>query len=1258
MSKELSPVDTNVLIMDEKSSEETKVDKTVSFAGFGKKVNGVLLEKALSQSFDGGDTGDESRGIISRDSVSEHDADDEDDDEDDASSSAPNASDSESAESRRKHRPAMQDSKVVRSTKKLPRKRSSRGETSKARRKSTNDGMARPSTAVHPPHESTGHMEAVLQASAARTPSVEPRQSEGEDNTEAENDESNSDDDNVELEAKVRNPKIVDSSPTGRYVRFNELLGEGSFKKVYLAYDTQQGVEVAWNMVKVSNLKKSAQQRIVQEMQILQTLNHEHIIKFYASWLIKDTQSVVFVTEMMSSGTLKDFIQNRPVRLRIVKRWCRHILHALIYLHEENDPAIIHRDLKCDNIFINGATGDIRIGDMGLASWQRTGNAKSVLGTPEYMAPEMFEENYDEKVDIYAFGMCILEMITKETPYLECSSTPQIYKKVMDGILPEAYHSIIDCPAKAFIYECIKTPEPGCTRPAASELRTRPFLRKTDNDPTDDIDCRELLKDGRERLARLEKKDSTTSLPTRDDRPEEGLSREPGQQEPRKFTPSAAHGGGNAASSAAAETRKKSRKANHVLFPDVDKEEVNDRANKLSPLASHSHTQKADKPVPVIQSTTDPNTRQQEQSVPSSVDVDSDSPAGVSDPIAKGAEVEARFGGDGDWFAGKIQKVNKDGSFGIKYHDHDYEDAVAPGYIRITLASGQKMPLPEYLAQSNTRLDKPRLNTHNSAEAGLTAADVEESQMQMSRMPSSRSLHSDPGREHSSHSSGEVGGVDLKESSPIAPAHKSTGSTSPEEGTESSVPRWSMVAKNAGDDNSPRSELTILFSYHNGPSAMFPFDIDQDQASAVAAELVETLKLPASELDSIALNLLQFRHEYESWRVQNPDSEFRLTVERDQNTRVTAAMSGDTIMGSHVEGTGRGAGQGQKQSNGSTSAGGRGQSVGRKTQEEIDAEELTDDEIAEYDRQIAQEQETYRQIQAEHEERINEIKRRKEERRSQQQQRLSLESGKSGGSALEVEARSRAASTHGQHTGRTAEDARSGTKFKIVSDTEQKTKDQLRREAAEKIKAEKEYIRKKNKEESQTLEAKINRLEGFSLNEPVNKSSSLLGTSALGTAQPVVNSSVGMGTKPGMTLNEKRHKHQLDALESRQKAIQIQSNVDASIMKDPTESDQATGFPAAPVAQHSAASLHAMNTIPPNVAVGPAIVASAPPGVASMPGIIPGTALNNVNLNGTGPLPAAVNLPISSAGSFQQGTPAPLTQQGSSAQLAKEPSAS
>lgn len=60
------------------------------------------------------------------------------------------------------------------------------------------------------------------------------------------------------------------------------------------------------------------------------------------------------------------------------------------------------------------------------------------------MAPEMYEEHYDESVDVYAFGMCMLEMATSEYPYKECTNAAQIYKKVTSvGICNAEYGSYL-----------------------------------------------------------------------------------------------------------------------------------------------------------------------------------------------------------------------------------------------------------------------------------------------------------------------------------------------------------------------------------------------------------------------------------------------------------------------------------------------------------------------------------------------------------------------------------------------------------------------------------------------------------------------------------------------------------------------------------------------------------------------------------------------------------------------------------------------
>ncbi|KAG0238365.1 Serine/threonine-protein kinase wnk3 [Actinomortierella wolfii] len=272
----------------------------------------------------------------------------------------------------------------------------------------------------------------------------------------------------------------VETDPTGRFQRCTESLGKGAYKHVYRAFDQEEGVEVAWNQLRISDLSKKEAQKILSEIEILQSIRNDHIINFYASWATKAPnggERIVFITELMSSGTLKQYLKKTlkgPLKPKVLKSWCRQILQGLVYLHT-HDPPIIHRDLKCDNIFINGNNGQLKIGDLGLAVLRHKTHVSSVLGTPEFMAPELYEEKYNEKVDIYAFGMCVLEMVTREYPYSECTNQAQIYRKVTQGIKPQSLEHVQDAETREFISRCLDHNEK--TRPSAQELLDSDFLK-------------------------------------------------------------------------------------------------------------------------------------------------------------------------------------------------------------------------------------------------------------------------------------------------------------------------------------------------------------------------------------------------------------------------------------------------------------------------------------------------------------------------------------------------------------------------------------------------------------------------------------------------------------------------------------------------------------------------------------------------------------------------------------------------------------
>ncbi|CAK75058.1 unnamed protein product (macronuclear) [Paramecium tetraurelia] len=276
--------------------------------------------------------------------------------------------------------------------------------------------------------------------------------------------------------------QIMEKSPKGRFIRFNEQIGKGTYKTVYRGYDEESGCEIAWNVIHLDQLpQQEERKRISEELSILNNIKHPNIISFINAWVSKNKSEVIFITEIVHGGSLKKHLRKiqRP-RLKILKHWCREILKGLEYLHSIVPYPVIHRDIKCDNIFINTHNNQVRIGDFGLAiKLKQSDFTQSVLGTPEFMAPEIYEEKYGPSVDIYAFGMTCLEMATQKRPYEECTAPNQIYQKVMNRIKPKSLDLIQNQDLKDFILKCLEDQE---KRPTATELLNDKFLQEQEDD--------------------------------------------------------------------------------------------------------------------------------------------------------------------------------------------------------------------------------------------------------------------------------------------------------------------------------------------------------------------------------------------------------------------------------------------------------------------------------------------------------------------------------------------------------------------------------------------------------------------------------------------------------------------------------------------------------------------------------------------------------------------------------------------------------
>jgi Tol biopolymer transport system component/predicted Ser/Thr protein kinase len=183
-----------------------------------------------------------------------------------------------------------------------------------------------------------------------------------------------------------------------------EPLGAGGMGEVYRARDTRLGRDVA---IKVS--KEQFSDRFEREARAVAALNHPHICQLY------DVGPNYLVMELIDGQPLKG-----PLPLELAMKYAAQICDAVDAAHRKG---IIHRDLKPANILV--AKSGIKLLDFGLAKrclQAAAGDATetigltqehSILGTPQYMAPEQLEgKEADARSDIFAFGAVLYEMLT------------------------------------------------------------------------------------------------------------------------------------------------------------------------------------------------------------------------------------------------------------------------------------------------------------------------------------------------------------------------------------------------------------------------------------------------------------------------------------------------------------------------------------------------------------------------------------------------------------------------------------------------------------------------------------------------------------------------------------------------------------------------------------------------------------------------------------------------------------------------------
>ncbi|MCP9262888.1 putative serine/threonine-protein kinase zyg-1 [Dirofilaria immitis] len=192
-----------------------------------------------------------------------------------------------------------------------------------------------------------------------------------------------------------------------------EEIGRGGFGVVYRARCVAKGKE--W-FGKNIDLTRAATFRVELELEALSRLIHDNIVKFYDQFQEDGAQYIIM--EYCKHRSLRDYVKRNGRLSDFSAAYIlRQLVSAVKHIHERN---MIHRDLSAGNVLISSIREDklfVKLADFGLATKFRKGDvARTMLGTPGYIAPQVYDRHYNQKADVYSLGGILYLMLTGSDP--------------------------------------------------------------------------------------------------------------------------------------------------------------------------------------------------------------------------------------------------------------------------------------------------------------------------------------------------------------------------------------------------------------------------------------------------------------------------------------------------------------------------------------------------------------------------------------------------------------------------------------------------------------------------------------------------------------------------------------------------------------------------------------------------------------------------------------------------------------------------
>mmetsp|Transcript_21361 Transcript_21361/g.46375 ORF Transcript_21361/g.46375 Transcript_21361/m.46375 type:complete len:586 (+) Transcript_21361:347-2104(+) len=293
-----------------------------------------------------------------------------------------------------------------------------------------------------------------------------------------------------EVELTLSEFDVIDSD-TGRS------LGKGSFGVVRRVQKRSSGEVFALKtMQKAVVIESELVDQVEREIQVQRALKHENILKLYKHF--QDPETVYLLLEYCAKGELYQLLRthkNRRFPEETTRHYFMQVAKGLQHLHSQH---IVHRDLKLENVLISKTTmssgtpqlelHDVKIADLGLSKSIGSSGAgrddgpqmvrrNSIVGSPDFVAPEVLEAHYDERADLWSLGVMLYAMFCGQWPF-EISSPehlrPQMHKQIVGCVKETDSWHLVSEAGKNLVHGLLKVdPEERCTLEA---MKTDPWL--------------------------------------------------------------------------------------------------------------------------------------------------------------------------------------------------------------------------------------------------------------------------------------------------------------------------------------------------------------------------------------------------------------------------------------------------------------------------------------------------------------------------------------------------------------------------------------------------------------------------------------------------------------------------------------------------------------------------------------------------------------------------------------------------------------